>query len=74
VEKYFRAGQALDENTSHAHCMLHTQGFKRTVRICNVYCFYIETMVAGTVLNYTHFAFLLVFKRCMSPFIIDRHG
>jgi hypothetical protein len=26
------------------------------------------------VLNYTHFAFLLVFKRCMSPFIIDRHG
>ena len=23
VEKYFRAGQATDENMAHAHCMLH---------------------------------------------------
>ena len=53
VEKYFRAGQASDENTGHAHCMLHTWGFKRTVRICNAYCFYTQTVLARTLLNIT---------------------
>jgi len=24
VEKYFRAGQATDDNMAHAHCMLYT--------------------------------------------------
>ena len=26
VEKYCRAGQATDENTAHAHCMMDTLG------------------------------------------------
>ena len=25
--------------TLHAHCMLDTQGYKHTLRICNIYCF-----------------------------------
>jgi hypothetical protein len=35
VEKYCRAGQAIDGNTEHAHCMLDTLGYKHTVRISN---------------------------------------
>ena len=28
-----------DDNMAHAHCKLDTQGYKRTLRICNIYCF-----------------------------------
>ena len=28
VEKYYKAGQATDDNTAHAHCMLDTKGYK----------------------------------------------
>ena len=39
VEKYCRVGQATYGNKTHAHCMLDTQGYKHTLRICNTYCF-----------------------------------
>ena len=31
AEKYYRTGQAADENTAHAHFTLGTKGYKRTV-------------------------------------------
>jgi hypothetical protein len=33
VEKYCRAGQDADENTTLEHCVLDTQGYKHTLRI-----------------------------------------
>jgi hypothetical protein len=48
VEEYGRAGQATDDGMSHARCMLDTQGYKYTLRICNAYCFSTATMVAWT--------------------------
>ena len=30
VKKYCRAGQATDNNMTHAHCMLDTKGYKHT--------------------------------------------
>ena len=30
MEKYCRAGQATDDNTAHAHCMLDNSGYKYT--------------------------------------------
>ena len=58
LEKYCIAGQATEDNTAHAHCMLDTQGYKQTLRICNTYCFSTATMVAQTrpsVILYVHF-------------------
>ena len=49
--KFFRAGQATDNNMVHAHCMLDNQGYKFTFRICNIYSYSAATMVAGTHLN-----------------------
>jgi len=53
VEKYSRAGQAADDSVVHAHCMLHTLGYKYTLIICNTYCFYTATKVAQTRLDVT---------------------
>ena len=36
---------------AHAHCMLDTKGYKRTLRICNTDFFSTATMVARTCLN-----------------------
>ena len=38
MEKYFRAVQATDGNTAHAHSMLYNQSYRHTLRICNFYC------------------------------------
>ena len=46
AEKYCKVGQATDENTTHAQCMLDTYSYKYTLRICNNYCFSTATMVA----------------------------
>jgi hypothetical protein len=46
---------------AHAHCMRDTQGNKRTLRICNTYCFSFATMVARTHLNVT-----LYVRNCLS--------
>ena len=36
-----------------AHCMLDTQGYKHTLRLCNAHCFSTATMVRRTHLNIT---------------------
>ena len=48
VEKYCRAGQSTDGNMAHAHCVLHTSGYKHFLRICNINCFSTITRVART--------------------------
>ena len=53
VEKYCREGQATDDNTAHAHCMLNDSRYKHALRICNTYCFSSATMAAQTRLNAT---------------------
>jgi len=53
VEKYRRAGQPTDDNMAHAHCMLDTEGYKHTLRKCNIYCFPTATTVAGMRFNVT---------------------
>ena len=53
MEKYCRAGQATDDNTARAHCILDNLGYKHTLRICNSYCFSTATMVARTRLSVT---------------------
>jgi hypothetical protein len=32
VEKYSTAGQAIDDNVAHAHCMLDTWGYENTLK------------------------------------------
>jgi hypothetical protein len=36
VEKYCRAGPDTDDIIAHMHCMLDTQGYKHTLRICDI--------------------------------------
>jgi hypothetical protein len=35
VEKFVEPGRPTDDNMAHAHCMLDTQGYRHTLRICN---------------------------------------
>ena len=53
VEKYCRVGQATDDGKAHAPCVLDTLVRKRTLRICNNYCFSTATMVPRTRLSVT---------------------
>ena len=48
MEKYFTAGQATDDNMAHAHCILYTEGYIHTLRLCNTYCISTASMVART--------------------------
>jgi hypothetical protein len=52
-EKCGTAGQATEDITAHALCMLDTPGYKHTIRICKSYYFSTATMVTGTRLNVT---------------------
>jgi len=44
---------------AHAHCILDTQGYKHTLRICNTYFISTVTKVARTRLNVTLYVHLL---------------
>jgi len=46
VQKYFKEGQATDDNMAHAHCMLDTKGYECKLRLRNIHCFCTATMVA----------------------------
>jgi len=48
-----RAGQATDGKMAHALCMLNAQGYRHTLRICNINCFSTAKMVTRTRLNVT---------------------
>ena len=52
MEKYFRAGQAADDNMVHEHCMLGNEGHKHTLTIFNTYCFSATKMVAKKRFNF----------------------
>ena len=62
VEKYSIIGQATDYKMAHAHCILDTQGYKKTFKIWNTYCCYTATMVARTPPNVT------LYVHCLSCF------
>jgi hypothetical protein len=67
VEKFCTAGQATDDNTAHAHCMLGIPKVTNTLRIRNAYCFSIATMVARTpsVLRHTYIVCLNSYLRVL---------
>jgi hypothetical protein len=48
MEKYCTAGQSIDGIMVHLHCMLDTQGYKHTLRLCSTRCFSTATMFGGT--------------------------
>jgi hypothetical protein len=56
AEKCCRAGQAINGNMAHVHCMLDTLGYKYTPTVRNTYCFSTATMVSRTRLNATLYA------------------
>jgi hypothetical protein len=37
VVKYCGAGQTPDDNMARVHCMLDTEGYKYTLRVCNTF-------------------------------------
>jgi hypothetical protein len=39
MEKYFTTGETTDDNMAHGNSMLDTEGYKRTLRLCNSYSF-----------------------------------
>jgi hypothetical protein len=51
LKKFCTVGQATDGHMTHARCMLDTQGYKHTLRICNIYCFTAAKMVSRNRLN-----------------------
>jgi len=53
VEKYFTAGQATNDNITHAHWMLNNEGYKHTIRFCNAYGFSSKRIVIRPRLNVT---------------------
>jgi hypothetical protein len=61
VERYCSGGLAADEKMAHTHCMLDTQDYKYTLRICNNYGFSTETMVQelASRTGYTYMACLV---------------
>ena len=60
-KKYCRAGQATDDNMTHAHCMLDTEGYKNTLRICNTLLFPLKQWLHEPLseLRYTYIACLV---------------
>jgi hypothetical protein len=66
VEKYCRAGQqTADSNMAHAHCMMDTQGYKHTLRLCTTYCSSTTTMVVQKCFNVT------LYVHCLSCLMSD---
>jgi hypothetical protein len=61
VDKHWRAGQATYDNTARAHCILDTQGYKHTLKICNAYRFSTATMVTRTRLIVTSYVNSVLF-------------
>jgi hypothetical protein len=50
---------------AHAHCMLDTQGYRHTLRVCNTYWFSTAAMVARALLNVT-----LYYTACTLNYIL----
>jgi len=54
INKYYTAGQAIDGNMAHDHCMLDICDCKHTLRICNTYCFSTVTVFTRKRLSVTY--------------------
>jgi len=77
VQKYYRAGEATDDNKTHAHFMLDTRGYKHVIRISNAYCFSTAKLVGETRLNVAlHLLCLscLIFKEILLLVLFVIHG
>ena len=77
VEIFCRVWQTTDGNMANAHCMLDTWGYRRTLRICNTYCFCMETTVVRTRLGVAFYVqcpfcvhFILAFRSFYCVFVV----
>ena len=61
-----RGRQQMTDNMAHAHCMLDTEVYKYTRRLCNTYCFFTATMVARSRLDFTLYVHCLSFPALTS--------
>jgi len=50
---YGRTGRRWQRITAHAHCMLHNEGYRHTLRICNSYCLSTTTKLTRTHVSVT---------------------
>ena len=66
---YRHAGHRLQYNTTHAYCMLGTQGYKHTLGMCNNYCFSSAAVVARTRLTVAYIACLVAYIACLVAYI-----
>ena len=57
-----RPGQATDDNTAHAHCMLDTYCYKYTLRMPNIIAILLQQWLheGASVLRYTYIVSLLL--------------
>jgi len=55
MDRYYRTGQATDDNMAHAHYMLCKQGCKRTLRICNTSTATVVSRTHLSVTLYVHY-------------------
>jgi hypothetical protein len=53
VLKYNTAGEATEDNMTHAHSILDTLRYRYALTMCHTYCFSTGTMVVRTRLNVT---------------------
>jgi hypothetical protein len=62
MEKYFIAGETIDDKMVHVHCMLDTKGYANSLRICTIIAFPLQKWLQGraSVLHYTHIACLVL--------------
>jgi hypothetical protein len=73
VEWHCAVGQATDDKMTHARCMLDTQGYKHTLRICNIYCFSKAIMLneRASLLHYTCIACIVNYFVNLNFFTYD---
>jgi hypothetical protein len=62
VEVYCIAGQATDDNTAQAHCMLGNYVYKYSIRICNIMAFPLQHLLheSASILRYMYIVSLVL--------------
>jgi hypothetical protein len=73
--KYCRAGQTTNDNMTHTYRMLDIEGYKNTLRLCNIHCFPTATLAARTRLNVTlyYIACLVVIRNSIEK-VLEQAG
>jgi len=62
--KALQSRPGTDEYLAQPHCVLDTWSYKRTLRICNTYCFSTATMATPRPLNITLYVHCLSCSFC----------